>query len=408
MNLRKRILLSLLVMLFLSCPAEASDTEGAKEAICQGFEIAAERIDLADYDLELEDVQTIFFDLRNQNRLPWYAYSFRYTYNTKTGKVIALFPVNLDETIYDRSAYEQAVQQVLDQAVLPGMSQRQIALSVHDYLVSNFQYDESLTQYTGYDLLIKGSAVCEGYSRAYLDILNRAGIDGQYISSDAMNHGWNLICLDGKWYHVDVTWDDPSPDVRGRVMHTYFLLDDGTISDGEHNHFLWNTDERAEDDSFAQEAFWQEVTSAICYESAEVCYIRWDEGTEHRIYRREESTGNLTKLVCWDDGYIDIGSGKYHYATYGLSLWNGKLYYSDMTHVYAMNTDGTGQTVLFLHQPEESGTFLRGASADGGVILLTFSDHEGNLTQEEVPLPSSEQPSHQLWGHWDKKKVVFT
>lgn len=408
MNLRKRIGSVFLVMLLLSCPATAADAEGAAAAICQGFERTVERIDLADYDLGLEQLQTIFFDLRNQNRIPWYAHSFRYTYNTKTRKVIALFPENLDESLYSRSAYDQAVQRVLDQAVFPGMSQRQIALSVHDYLVSHFQYDESLTRYTGYDLLVNGSAVCEGYSRAYMDILNRAGIEAWYIPSDEMNHGWNLVRLDGEWYHVDVTWDDPSPNAEGRVMHTYFLLDDSTISDDAHSHFCWNADVCAEDNGFAQESFWRDVTSAVCYESGEVCYIRWDEGTRHRIFRREESSGVQTELACYDDGYIDVGHGRYHYATYGLSLWNGKLYYTDMTHVYAMNTDGSGQTVLYLHDPEASGTFLRGASVDNGMLRLSFSDHDGTLTQEKIALSPEKHPSPCLWGHCAENMVDFS
>ena len=49
-----------------------------------------------------------------------------------------------------------------------------------------------------------------------------------------MNHIWNLIKIDGKWYHVDVTWDDPIMDKPGRVKHDNFLRSDDGIKDTDH------------------------------------------------------------------------------------------------------------------------------------------------------------------------------
>ena len=58
-----------------------------------------------------------------------------------------------------------------------------------------------------------------------------SGIDCKMITGTAggENHAWNLVKLDDQWYHTDVTWDDPSPDVPGRVLYTYFNVEETAI-----------------------------------------------------------------------------------------------------------------------------------------------------------------------------------
>ena len=57
--------------------------------------------------------------------------------------------------------------------------------------------------------------MCAGYAKAYQLILNRMGIECGYITGNAVNdmvsgpHAWNYVRLDGNYYQVDVTWDDP-------------------------------------------------------------------------------------------------------------------------------------------------------------------------------------------------------
>ena len=47
---------------------------------------------------------------------------------------------------------------------------------------------------------------------------------------DTMNHAWNLIVLNGQYYQVDVTWDDPTWDLIGRACHTYMFCSDDAFS----------------------------------------------------------------------------------------------------------------------------------------------------------------------------------
>lgn len=100
------------------------------------------------------------------------------------------------------------------------------ALLLHDYICLNFEYDESLANHDIYSFLSKGTGVCESYAKLYRYILEKLDINVKYASSEAMEHLWNIIELDGKWYNVDVTWDDPTPEKPGYVRHDYFLVSD--------------------------------------------------------------------------------------------------------------------------------------------------------------------------------------
>lgn len=105
-------------------------------------------------------------------------------------------------------------------------------LAIHDYLVSNIEYggvDEEA--YSAYDALIKGRAVCSGYAESFKTLLDMLGIENRAVtgSGNGEAHGWNMVKLDGEWYHVDVTWDDPI-DGDGTISHKYFNVTDADMA----------------------------------------------------------------------------------------------------------------------------------------------------------------------------------
>lgn len=69
--------------------------------------------------------------------------------------------------------------------------------------------------------------------------MDRAGIPCELISGWAGGpHAWNIVQIDGEWYHVDTTWDDPIPNREGYVRYEYFLKSDAAMS-FDHNN--WDT-----------------------------------------------------------------------------------------------------------------------------------------------------------------------
>lgn len=114
-------------------------------------------------------------------------------------------------------------------------------LAIHDYLVSNIEYGgQEEEAYSAYDALIHGKAVCSGYVEAFQTLLEMLHIECKTIKSteSEQDHSWNLVKLDGEWYHVDVTWDDPI-DGDGTISHKYFNVTD---SDMALDH-IWNTED---------------------------------------------------------------------------------------------------------------------------------------------------------------------
>ncbi len=69
-----------------------------------------------------------------------------------------------------------------------------------------------------------------GYALAFNDLMHELDIDAYYVASNSMNHAWSMVKIGGSYYHVDVTWDDPVPDLFGRVRHEYLLLSDHKIT----------------------------------------------------------------------------------------------------------------------------------------------------------------------------------
>lgn len=129
-----------------------------------------------------------------------------------------------------------AAQAVHDALVAPGMSEYDQVKAFHDYLVNNTEYRNTGDRsHSAAGPLLDGFAVCEGYSRA-LDLLCYfSGIECICINGtgNGGGHGWNKVKIDGQWYNIDVTWDDPVS-TRPVLRYDYFLVSDSVL-DQDHN-----------------------------------------------------------------------------------------------------------------------------------------------------------------------------
>lgn len=76
------------------------------------------------------------------------------------------------------------------------------------YATERYESDKLIYEdYTAYGALVKGEAVCSGYSRAFVALARRCGLEAYIVHSNT--HAWNVIKLDdGEYYNVDVTWND--------------------------------------------------------------------------------------------------------------------------------------------------------------------------------------------------------
>lgn len=141
---------------------------------------------------------------------------------------------------------EQKIQEVKKQvmAEIENKSEYEKIKYIHDYLVEQITYEQTLSKNNIYDIygaLINKECVCEGYAKSFKYLLDEAKIEnviviGEGINSDGQreSHAWNYVKLGEEWYAVDVTWDDPI--IRGlggiskKTKYKYFLLGSKEIS----------------------------------------------------------------------------------------------------------------------------------------------------------------------------------
>ena len=107
----------------------------------------------------------------------------------------------------------------------------QRALAACRYLTENCRLSESAPG-SCFDALIQGESSSEGLALAYVEMCHQLGIEcrivyGQYGGAD---HCWNIVRLDGSWYHVDV-----SRCYGGRFADGFLLNDESMWND-----YRWN------------------------------------------------------------------------------------------------------------------------------------------------------------------------
>ncbi|MCY9653492.1 transglutaminase domain-containing protein [Paenibacillus thiaminolyticus] len=131
--------------------------------------------------------------------------------------------------------------EIVQEITAPDDSPHQKVKAIHDYVVSHLTYDEGMTKFTAYEALTEGKTVCQGYALLVHAMLIEAGIPGQIIEGEAGGtlHAWNLVQLDGSWYHLDATWDDPLPNRDGQIRYTYYLRTDEEMR-GDH---IWTAEQ---------------------------------------------------------------------------------------------------------------------------------------------------------------------
>lgn len=98
-------------------------------------------------------------------------------------------------------------------------------LKIQKYIISQTTYDNDYTKSknyvstTAYGALIKGKAICSGYTDAFALFLDYLSIPNFKITTE--DHIWNVIYFKGNWSHVDITWDD---DEKNKNNNTNFFM----------------------------------------------------------------------------------------------------------------------------------------------------------------------------------------
>ena len=215
------------------------------------------------------------------------------------------------------------------------------ALLLHDRIavLCEYDYENYLNgaipreSYNMYGTLVNQFAVCQGYAETYLYLLRQVGLDGYICESDELNHAWNIIEVDGEEYHVDITWDDKTWDVTGKVYHDNFLRSSEGIYATGHDATDYITTPVA---TTYDDYFWQDSQAAFQLLDDEIYYIDYSDA-----YIRRYSDNSDVKNVS--DTWMASASSYYRGCHARLDTDGERLLYTSSKAVFALDAE-TGDT----------------------------------------------------------------
>lgn len=314
-----------------------------------------ERIDISNYNISVSDYATLRNTLigtyPEMTVILDNQYGFSYSYYPGSGTIFALVP----QYGYSREEATQRLERFYEMAdyflgfVNDDMDDFTKALVLHDELAIHGEYiakktldDGTTVMSSDYSQMVEGWGRCETYTEVYAYLLAQNGIRSEIIDSDAMNHEWLRVQLDGKYYNVDLTWDDPMYDRPGKASHNYFLWSDeefqteSSVKDA-HTDYTYAHASSADYDAYDNlHAF----NTQVCWLNGNLYAI--DENSEQLVLY-DRLTDGITPLKdvsgWWSAGGYNYWSGVFS----SLVAYGGLLYYNSPDAVYSFNP-ATGET----------------------------------------------------------------
>ncbi len=402
--------LSVLIALFWMPSASAAsggdptvDWAGLSQYLGEQFAVCETEIDISAYKITRTDENKARMSSLIYYEMPEYfhlnnGHSLSYITNTNIYTTLKVtYRCTAEEYAEQREACEAVVEQLTrDLRNNTMLTDVQKALLLHDRLAVHCAYTQgdlnAPRAHTMYGALVERNAVCEGYTKAYDYLLEQVGIESDYCSSDALNHAWNIVYLDGKPYHVDVTKDDPIPDQIGRVMHKRFLLSSEALAAVD-KHTCIDYDTSPTDTTY-DNGFWQSSTTAFQLVNGAIYYISDNTARANTALKRY---GEDTVLVSLNDTW-NLPGGYIYTDNYAkLSSDGTRLFYSLSDGIYEY--DPVTQETKPVHTPDLSmGDYYSVYGfryEDGYLIYAVDNDLTDDVAAIEVRVP---YPTYKLTG----------
>lgn len=165
--------------------------------------------------------------------------SWKYTKDTKTMTVDLNYRCTKKSFTTKKNQFAEALKaarHITAELINSSMSDYDKEKLLHDYIINNTRYDYNNyikgtipdESYEAYGCLVLGKTVCEGYSKAMKLLCDLSGIEcmivtGRSLDSTVENHAWNIVKIDGSYYHIDVTKDDPVSGNGDDILAYYYF-----------------------------------------------------------------------------------------------------------------------------------------------------------------------------------------
>ena len=210
----------------------------AYDAITEGIGAREDIFKIYDgeHKISVEEL-TVVYDAyrRDHTEHFWMGNQYSYTINPETNVVIEMQPVYVmtaEELNAAKAKFNNAISNIISK-MNSSLSDYEKEKYLHDALASKVTYVEGDNAHNAYGALVEGEAVCEGYAEALQCLLQAAGLQSIIVLGSSVNpatnteegHAWNMVRIDGEYYHTDLTWNDQ----ESAIFYAYFNQDDATI-----------------------------------------------------------------------------------------------------------------------------------------------------------------------------------
>ena len=243
----------------------SSDEKKCYHLLAQAAYKLESEVNVAYLKIKTDRIDEIFHKFVADNpQLFYLAKSFSYGYDPETNVVSTITLCYTDGKTMDKydsnqklikSADKNKIKsdiKTLDNAIKSILSRvnsnsdkEDIEKAIYDYICSNVEYDKALADnaaeelspsysFTIYGALCDKLAVCEGYTKAFQYLCYLAGINSTQVSGigNGGPHMWNMVEIDNKWYHTDVTWGHTY--IQGQVSYDFYNLTESEMLSHDH------------------------------------------------------------------------------------------------------------------------------------------------------------------------------
>ncbi len=210
-------------------PAKPQPAGGLEKAIADGMLARNTTINLSafpeagDSDVLKDTLMKVIV------QYPYILDEQEFGYDYKKKSLIVKYSSESKATITQmQNELKAKVKSVVGSIITKGMSAEQKEQAIHDWLIQNGTYQDAVLDayesgtslndiaeefpnaFNAYGILVDGIGVCQSYAEAFKLLADETGLPAVVMTGKLGNvpHAWNMVQLDGAWYHVDVTNND--------------------------------------------------------------------------------------------------------------------------------------------------------------------------------------------------------
>lgn len=372
------------------------------------------QISPAEFELVLEATR------RDHTEQFWMGTSYTpYIYDeTVVDKIVPTYTMTGEALQDAKAAFEQAISLMLAR-LTPDMSEYEMEKALHDMLAAKVTYVSGTNAHNAYGALVEGKAVCEGYAEALQCLLQRVGIQSVEIFGYGINpstgvgepHAWNAVRIDGKYYLVDLTWNDQDT----LLSYSYFNQTSAILQE---DHTQWLIGENAKGEILTCEVFDLPVCTATEANYYTKNNLRIKDYTAESIGKLLKDNNlavsifidsNVSEFETWfSENIIDIAkaagvSGKFFYGNTQigreLRIYLETCEHKNMTEVEAKpaTCDEDGNTAyrvcddckkMFMAENDAGGNLVEIVNRDSVKVFSIGHDWSVRNTEDERTLVS--------------------